>query len=630
MTATSPVHLDAYCTSGPSPTVDVHLFGVGHVGRAWLDQLTHHPRLRLVAATDSSATVRAPAGLDPVALAAHKAGGRPLEHWLDEGAVLPAHDRAAPGAQLIVDASPSDLGRAHAHAEQIRAWLDEGRSVVVASKHAALADPDLLAHPRFGANAALGGTGARLQQQLVELRKRWCSVAIAGSASSSAILDAVAQGGTLEQGIAQADAAGLLEPDPEQDLRGVDAAVKLAIVLGALRGSPVPLSEVAGCDLRDLDVRRTRQVHASGQRTRLVATVSPEQPPRLQLQAVPAHDPLAVPIRKAAYVFGLEDGSTRVHVGSGLGPVGTATALWTDVLRLLHRRTQRDAEESTSSHPSGGERLFDSGAREGTPAVVLGGISAGRELDWWPGIVGPGCALDPDHHRLLTLDYLSTDQPVSPRDQADAVVAGLDALGIERVTVVGASYGGMVGLALAAAYPERVDRLLVLAAAHRPHPLATAVRSVQRQILQLPGVPAERAVALARQLAVTTFRRAEELEHRFAGPSWVSDGRVRAPVDSYLAHQGRRFAERFDRRRFASLLSSVDLHWVDPRQITVPVHLVGFTDDALVPEWLLAELADGLCDCQSVDWVRSATGHDGFLTEVAAVGSILRRCLEVA
>ena len=47
----------------------------------------------------------------------------------------------------------------------------------------------------------------------------------------------------------------------------------------------------------------------------------------------------------------------------------------------------------------------------------------------------------------------------------DHAVAVLDALGIESCFIVGNSFGGGLALALAAAHPERVDRLVLMGSA---------------------------------------------------------------------------------------------------------------------------------------------------------------------
>src|SRR6202042_708263 len=74
---------------------------------------------------------------------------------------------------------------------------------------------------------------------------------------------------------------------------------------------------------------------------------------------------------------------------------------------------------------------------------------------------------------------------ISTYDQAELLVRLLNNLGLKSLrAIVGGSYGGMVALAFGERYPERVSRLIVIGAADRTHPMATAWRSVQRQILR--------------------------------------------------------------------------------------------------------------------------------------------------
>lgn len=266
-----------------------------------------------------------------------------------------------------------------------------------------------------------------------------------------------------------------------------------------------------------------------------------------------------------------------------------------------------------------------------TPVCVMGGISADAELGWWPGILGPGALLDPDQMPVVGFDFLR-DRTYSTDEQAEALLAVLDRQGVERIRIVGASYGGMVGLALAARAPERVERLVMLCAAHRPHAIGTAWRSIQRQILDLgieTGQPT-RAVALARALAMTTFRTGAELDARFGGSAERRGDDVVAPIDSYLQHHGNKYAEHHDAAGFRALLASIDLHSVDPAQVTVPVHLIGFVEDQIVPPTLVAELRRALPRCVSCDILSSVHGHDAFLLETDALVPLLCRALEAA
>ena len=232
----------------------------------------------------------------------------------------------------------------------------------------------------------------------------------------------------------------------------------------------------------------------------------------------------------------------------------------------------------------------------GAPLVVAqGGISASYHVvetsrdpspGWWQALVGAGRAVDPAQVRVLSFDYLggnggsscswdrsepaTADDPVAidPRDQALALVRLLDHLGEPRIDLfLGASYGGMVALALATEHPERLGRAVVVGAADRAHPRSTAWRTVQRRIVQLAtrqGASRE-GLALSRALAMTTYRSADELEQRFGGRARrEDDGRLRFPVEGYLDARGDDFARRFDPRAFLTLSQSIDLHRIDP------------------------------------------------------------------
>jgi len=280
----------------------------------------------------------------------------------------------------------------------------------------------------------------------------------------------------------------------------------------------------------------------------------------------------------------------------------------------------------------------------GAPTVIVqGGISADRDVTaldgdaapgWWQALVGSGAAVDLERWRVLAIDWLTPDQlgagSVSSEDQADALAALLGELGIVQVRAfIGSSYGAMVALAFAARHPRSVGNLLLLAGAHRPHPLSTAQRSVQRGIVRLGQASGQTdaALALARQLAITTYRGSAEFGRRFAGgPEW-RDERFHFPVEDYLAHQGRRFVERFGADRFLALSESIDLHDVQPEQVPTPATLIGFPSDRLVPLADLCELQRRLHGPATLEVVESPYGHDAFLKEPEQLAPLLREAL---
>lgn len=277
--------------------------------------------------------------------------------------------------------------------------------------------------------------------------------------------------------------------------------------------------------------------------------------------------------------------------------------------------------------------------------VALGGISADRHVcahaadprpGWWSSVAGDGRPLDTRRYRVLGIDFLDggesadgrPERIVTTRDQADAIATALDAIGVRRAfAVIGASYGGMVALALAERHPERVERLVVIGASHRAHPLATAWRVVQRRVVEL-GLDSGRArdaLILARALAMTTYRSRREFGARFDSAPVARDAAdATFPVESYLRHQGERFAARFGAARFLALSLSSDLHSVEPALVRAPATIVAQEGDLLVPREDVEELGRRLGGPSRVVDVRGVHGHDGFLTEPEQVGRIIR------
>jgi homoserine O-acetyltransferase/O-succinyltransferase len=276
--------------------------------------------------------------------------------------------------------------------------------------------------------------------------------------------------------------------------------------------------------------------------------------------------------------------------------------------------------------------------------VVLGGISshqhvAGTVADpspgWWDAQVGRGRAIDTNSWRVLGVDYLDGGRRpdgrpariVTTHDQATALGALLDRLGVERVrAVIGASYGGMVALAFAERYAERIEELVVISAAHESHPMSTGLRTLQRRIVEL-GVDhgfASEALAVARGIAMTTYRTAREFAKRFDNaPTFTSETDVSFEVERYLAHRGADFAARFRPEYFLALSLSSDLHRIDPAAVHVPATLVAAEGDTLVPDEQMRTLAKRLAVPGRLVHVPTIYGHDAFLKEPTKFARVL-------
>ena len=290
-------------------------------------------------------------------------------------------------------------------------------------------------------------------------------------------------------------------------------------------------------------------------------------------------------------------------------------------------------ELDAGGHIAGGVVAFE---RRGPPdaplLVALGGISADRRVGhWWSQQVGDGRCFDADAFQWLGIDWIGgagassspngrwpgPEQVVDARDQARALVAVLDALGIERAALlVGASYGGQVALAAGVLFPERFARLAVLGAAHRADHKAVAQRALVRRVLELGakcGAEHE-ALAIARGLGLVTYLGAGEWEQRFSPAS---------KVEPWLEQQGRRFAQSFDAAALWRLTLSLDRFELEPECIQVPLALLSFAGDGVVPAPLVRELAERCAQPAGHQTLHTEFGHDAFLREQKAVGAWL-------
>ena len=293
---------------------------------------------------------------------------------------------------------------------------------------------------------------------------------------------------------------------------------------------------------------------------------------------------------------------------------------------------------------------------------------------WWGGVAGPGAPIDTNRWCAVATNVLggcrgstgpsslapdgkpwgSRFPHISVRDQVEADVAALAALGINQVAaVVGGSMGGARALEWIVSRPDRVRAGLLLAVGAR----ATA-NQIGTQTTQIAAIKADpnwqgghyhssgrtpdAGLAIARRFAHLTYRGEVELDTRFGndnqgGEDPTNGGRY--AVQSYLEYQGDKLVDRFDAGSYVVLTETLNSHDVGRgrggvrnalRGCPVPVVVGGFTSDRLYPLRLQEELAELLPGCTGLHVIESIYGHDGFLLEFEAVSDMIRKTLELA
>ena len=299
-----------------------------------------------------------------------------------------------------------------------------------------------------------------------------------------------------------------------------------------------------------------------------------------------------------------------------------------------------------------------SGDSHASGQAVPGQAAAG----WWSSLVGPGKAIDPAEHFIVCANVVGGCQgstgPAHPhpvdgrpwgsrfpwltlRDMVAAEVRLADALGIEAwKLVIGPSLGGMRAVEWAATHPDRVRAIGVVGACAATTADQVAWATVQRHAIELdpgfaggdyydaaPGEGPHRGLALAREIAHTTYRSAGEFNTRFgrdlrSGEPTRPDGLFE--VQSYLAHHGDTLVARFDANSYLRMIHAVLTHDVGRGRggidsalgvYTGAAHVIAVDSDRLYLVSDAQRLSEALPQAGDATVLRTPIGHDSFLID---------------
>jgi homoserine dehydrogenase len=90
------------------------------------------------------------------------------------------------------------------------------------------------------------------------------------NSTTNVVLTEVERGRSFAEGVQRAQALGIAETDPEQDLDGWDSAVKVAALATVLMGIPTKVESVLRTGIRELSEEKIRSVRSAGMRYKLV------------------------------------------------------------------------------------------------------------------------------------------------------------------------------------------------------------------------------------------------------------------------------------------------------------------------------------------------------------------------
>ncbi len=298
-----------------------------------------------------------------------------------------------------------------------------------------------------------------------------------------------------------------------------------------------------------------------------------------------------------------------------------------------------------------------------TGSAHAAGMDASGQVGWWNGLIGEGKAFDTDKYFVVSSNFLGscygTTGPTSinaatgesygqsfpeytVRDMVNLQHRLIERLGIRRLAAVaGGSMGGMQALEWALMYPQEVEAIIPIAAAARHSAWCIGLNEVARTAIQ--NDPAwingnahwqpDRGLALARMIAMISYRSRDSFEQRFGRQHTAQNGHGDPifEVESYLRYQGEKLVDRFDAATYVAITKAMDRHDIgrnrgDYREVLAAIKAralcVGIDSDILYPVGEQRDIAAHIPNGRYAE-LRSVHGHDAFLIEFEQLNQLI-------
>ena len=299
-----------------------------------------------------------------------------------------------------------------------------------------------------------------------------------------------------------------------------------------------------------------------------------------------------------------------------------------------------------------------------------------KKPGWWDDMVGHGKAFDTDKYFVISSNMLGgcsgTTGPCSINPKTgkpyglsfpvitieDAVKVQkklVDFLNVKKLIVAGGSMGGMQALEWSITHADMVDAVIIIASTSRLTAQGIAFNAVGRNaILSDPFFnngdyydkekQPEKGLAIARMIGHITYLCEESMHNKFGRrfqdkdtPNF--DFNIDFQVESYLAHQGQTFVDRFDANSYLYITKAVDYFDLAHKhgslknafeKTNARFLVMSFTSDWLFPTAQSKEIVQALIQADkdvSFCEIDSPCGHDAFLLEFETQTKIVKSFL---
>jgi len=291
---------------------------------------------------------------------------------------------------------------------------------------------------------------------------------------------------------------------------------------------------------------------------------------------------------------------------------------------------------------------------------VCHALTANSEVfDWWPGVVGESCVINPKDHFIICVNIIGScygssgpltinpenDQPyyssfpvVTIRDMINTFILVRKKFGIEKIKLLmGGSMGGYQVLEWCLMEPEVIQTSFVITTSAAESAWGIAIHTAQRLAIEADQTWKDRSadagkngIKAARGIGMLTYRNYKIFHQKQSDPDFSKTDNYKA--SSYILHQGNKLSDRFNAQSYWLLTKSMDSHNIARgrfdtlekalKKIHQPMLVIGIDSDILCPVPEQTLLAENIPN-STLHVISSDYGHDGFLVEAETISSHL-------
>jgi len=278
-------------------------------------------------------------------------------------------------------------------------------------------------------------------------------------------------------------------------------------------------------------------------------------------------------------------------------------------------------------------------------------------VDWWPGMIGTGCIINPEEHFIVCANILGscygttgplsinpqTNQPYyssfpfpTIRDMVKAHILLREHLGIGKINLlIGGSMGGYQALEWCIMEPHVVENLVLLATSPSETAWGIAIHTAQRLAIEADHTwqdhsrtAGSKGLKAARAIGMLTYRNYHIMVQNQTDTDNEKIDDFKA--SSYINYQGDKLVRRFHAYCYWLLTKSMDSHNIARgrggnidtilKSLQQRTLLIGVTNDILSPLEQQQFMADHIPGSTFVT-IDSTYGHDGFMVETKKISA---------